>query len=63
VYGQFVEVKSKVNTCRDPKDNFLLSLARDSHANYLITGDQDLLDLKIFEGTKIIKMADYLKKD
>lgn len=62
VYGQVVEVKSRVNLCRDRKDNFLLSLSRDSQANYLITGDRDLLEMETFEGTKIIKMADYLKK-
>lgn len=62
VYGQVVEVKSKVGLCRDKKDNFLLSLSRDSHANYLITGDKDLLDMGTFEVTKIIKMTDYLKK-
>lgn len=46
----------------DQKDNFLLSLSKDSQANYLITGDKDLLDLKTFEDTKIITMSDYLKK-
>ncbi len=61
VYGEVVEVRSKVDLCRDRKDNFLLALSRDSQANYLITGDQDLLELKAFEGTKIIKMADYLR--
>ncbi len=60
VYGHIVEVKSTVDVCRDRKDNFLLALSQDSQANYLITGDQDLLELKTFEGTKIIKMADYL---
>lgn len=62
VYGEIVEVKSIVNACRDLKDNFLLSLCKDSQADYLITGDNDLLDLKSFEGTKIIKIADYLKR-
>lgn len=62
VYGQVVEVKSKVDLCRDRKDNFLLSLSRDSQANYLITGDKDLLEMETFEGTKIIKMTEYLKK-
>lgn len=61
VYGEVVEVRSKVDLCRDRKDNFLLALSRDSQANYLITGDQDLLELKAFERTKIIKMADYLR--
>lgn len=41
-YGEFVEVKSKVEVCRDVKDNFLLSLAFDGKANFLLTGDDDL---------------------
>lgn len=61
-YGELVQVQDKVKLCRDPKDDFLLSLAIESNANYLITGDKDLLDLKIIEKTKIIKIADYLKK-
>jgi len=61
-YGEIVEVKSKINSCRDPKDNFLLSLLMDSNADYLITGDNDLLEIKTFEGAKIIRIADYLKK-
>lgn len=61
-YGELVQVQNKVELCRDPKDDFLLSLAIESNANYLITGDQDLLDLKIIQKTKIIKIADYLKK-
>ena len=62
VYGEIVFVKSKIDICRDPKDNFLLSLARDSKADYLITMDNDLLVLKKFGGTEIITMMDYLKK-
>jgi hypothetical protein len=62
VYGEIVQVKSKIELCRDPKDDFLLSLATDSKADYLITGDKDLLDLKTIEKTKIVTMTDYLKK-
>jgi uncharacterized protein len=59
-YGVMVDVKSTVNVCRDPKDNFLLALAQDSNAHYLITGDQDLLALKKFGKTSIITIAEYL---
>lgn len=61
-YGEIIEVGSVVDLCRDRKDNFLLSLSRDSQADYLITGDKDLLILNPFEGTKIITMTEYLKK-
>jgi putative PIN family toxin of toxin-antitoxin system len=61
-YGDFVEVKSKIKQCRDPKDNFLLSLAIDSKADYLLTGDNDLLEIKEIGRTKILTVTEFLKK-
>ena len=61
-YAEFVKVISNINLCRDVKDNFLLSLAVDSKATYLLTGDKDLLELKKISSTKIITMAQYLSK-
>lgn len=55
-----VIVKSKVAVCRDQKDNFLLALSKDSKADFLITGDVDLLVLKKFGKTRIVKMVDFL---
>lgn len=60
--ADFVEVKSVVGLCRDSKDNFLLSLAIDGKADYLITGDADLLDLKKIGQTTIVTLSDYLLK-
>ena len=60
-YADLIEVYSQVNVCRDKKDNFLLALCVDGKADFLITGDQDLLDLKKFKKTSIIKISDYLK--
>ena len=37
-YVELVKVKSKVDICRDPADNFLLSLSKDGEADFLITG-------------------------
>ena len=59
----FVTIKSKVVICRDPKDNFLLSLALDGKADFLITGDYDLLDLLKIGETTIITMTDFLQKN
>lgn len=58
-YADFISVTSTTNVCRDVKDNFLLSLAKDGSANYLITGDQDLLVIKRFEKTEIITIAEF----
>jgi putative PIN family toxin of toxin-antitoxin system len=46
LYGEVMPVSSKNHLCRDPKDNFLLDLAIDGEADYLVTGDLDLLELK-----------------
>lgn len=34
--------------CRDPKDDYLLALAKAAKADLLVTGDEDLLVLKMF---------------
>jgi uncharacterized protein len=56
---ELVEVKSSISICRDPKDNFLLSLSKDGKANFLLTGDNDLLDLKKYGKTRILKIAEF----
>lgn len=64
-YGKMVKVTSHVEKCRDEKDNFLLNLAIDSNADYLVTGDNDLLVLGMIEKTKILKvkeMADIFRE-
>lgn len=58
-YAIFIPVVSSITVCRDAKDNFLLSLAKDAKANYLITGDSDLLVLKTFEITQIITIKEF----
>ncbi len=57
--AEFYEVNSVVDVCRDEKDNFLLALARESKAHFLITGDNDLLIIKKFEKTEIVTIAEY----
>lgn len=62
-YIDIVEVKTKVNICRDPKDNFLLALSKDGKADYLLTGDKDLLELGKFGKTKIVTIAFFLQTE
>ena len=61
LFGKLIEVKSDIKRCRDKKDNFLLSLSIDSKADYLITGDNDLLVLKSIRKTKILRFPDFIK--
>ncbi len=55
----FVSITSEVKQCRDEKDNFLLALAKDSGADYLLTGDKDLLAIEKFGRTEIVNIATY----
>ena len=59
---ELIEVKSKIQICRDPKDNFLLSLSKDGNADFLLTGDKDLLDINPFENTKIISISTFIEE-
>ena len=60
--AEFIKIKNTVTDCRDPKDNFLLSLSVDGKATHLITGDKDLLILKVYGETKILTMKEYLQE-
>ena len=59
--GEIIESNSIVLACRDPKDNYLLALAKDSNADFLITGDRDLLVLERFNLAQILTYQDFLK--
>ncbi|MEQ9102169.1 MAG: putative toxin-antitoxin system toxin component, PIN family [Imperialibacter sp.] len=49
-----VQPISQIEACRDAKDNYLLALAVDGGADFLVTGDKDLLTMGTFEKTRII---------
>ena len=58
---EFIEVASAINICRDLKDNFILALSIDGNADYIVTGDKDLLSLNGFKGKKIITINEFIK--
>lgn len=51
--------KLKENICRDKDDDEILALAKSISADYIVTGDKDLLVLKTFESIPIIKPRDF----
>ncbi|MBI4645715.1 MAG: putative toxin-antitoxin system toxin component, PIN family [Bacteroidia bacterium] len=57
--GEFVIIKNEPDICRDPKDNFLLGLSESGKADYLVTGDSDLIILKHYKQTKIITYSEF----
>ena len=48
--------------CRDPKDDFLLELAAVADADYLLSGDADLTDMKQIGHCQILTVNEFLKR-
>jgi putative PIN family toxin of toxin-antitoxin system len=46
--------------CRDPDDDYLLGCAAAGNANYLVTGDQDLLVIGSYRGVAIVTAREFL---
>jgi hypothetical protein len=59
-YGKLVKVSTQIIDCRDFKDNFLLNLAIESKADFLVTGDSDLLVIKRIKKTIICTWKEFL---
>jgi len=57
-----IEIKPTHFINRDPKDNFLLDLIDFSKADYLITGDKDLLEHNPFLTAKILSPKEFEEK-
>lgn len=59
--GQVYQLDNVASICRDPKDDFLLELADRSKADFLISGDKDVLAIKNYKKTKIITLTEFDK--
>jgi len=58
---EIIGLKANLTGSRDIKDNLLLSLSFDGNADYLITGDLDLLILQTTGSTEIVTLRDFLQ--
>jgi uncharacterized protein len=59
--AEYIEITPTHFTNRDPKDNFLLDLIDFSGADFLVTGDKDLLAHNPFKTASILTPADFEK--
>ena len=57
--GEKVEIEPTHFICRDPKDNFLLDLIDFSKADFLVTGDKDLLEHNPFKTAQILTPTEF----
>lgn len=48
--------------CRDPDDDKFIACAVSASAEFIVSGDKDLLDIGRFKNIRIISPSDFLKK-
>lgn len=59
--AKIVEPKSTISVLSDKSDNRVLECATESKANFIISGDNHLLDLKKYQNISILKPAQFLE--
>ena len=57
---QMVEIVRQAQVCRDAKDDMYLDVAINGQADFILTGDRDLLVLSPFMGVEILAPTDFL---
>ena len=56
-----IDIRKKVDDCIDKKDNFLLDIAINGKADYIISGDGHLLKMNPYGKIKIITYSEFKK--
>jgi len=57
-YTQMVEPQGAIRgVCRDPDDDLVIECAVISHADFIVTGDADLLGLNTYQSIRIVTPA------
>ena len=51
----------KISECRDAKDNMILEAAVYGNANFIISGDEDLLTLNPYRWISIVSPVAFIK--
>ena len=60
-FFEVVEIQEKVRgVCRDPGDDKFIACAVSGSADFLVSGDKDLTDLKRYKTVKIIRVSEFL---
>lgn len=60
--AELVEIAGLLHVCRDPKDDHILELAVSGRADFIVTGDQDLLVMHPFQQIHILTPTALLQR-
>ena len=59
--SNIIETRSKFSVARDPDDDMFINAAYDGSADYIVSGDRDLLDLEEFKGIQMVTVDEMLR--
>lgn len=57
-----IDIHTNIQICRDPKDDKYLQTAISGQADFIVTGDDDLLVLHLFQEIEILKPHDFMER-
>ena len=60
-YARITPPGTRLQICRDPKDDIVLECAVAGEADYIVTGDEDLLCLTSYRNIHIITPAQFIR--
>lgn len=60
--AEWVRPTLQVSACRDPDDNRILEAALAGAADFIVSGDADLLSMSAFRGIPIVSVTDFLAR-
>lgn len=60
--GELVMSEVTVSVCRDPEDNMVIEAALAGNATVVVTGDEDLLILRQYEGIEFVTPRAFLAR-
>ena len=60
--AEWIVPRRRLNLCPDEPDNRVLECAMDGHADFIVTGDRDLLNLPAIDGLAILTPAAFLSR-
>jgi putative PIN family toxin of toxin-antitoxin system len=59
--AEWIEVATRITACRDARDDKFLELAVSGRAQYIVSGDSDLLVLSPFRGITVLTPQAFLE--
>jgi predicted nucleic acid-binding protein len=54
--------KTNIKICRDPDDDKFIACAIDGKCKYIVSGDNDLLDIKKYKNVEVITVQEFMNE-